>query len=130
MLQLGAYIAITLFIGKVSLIHADSGLPPFARDILEREGISIKELKNNRNLRKEWLRKLRARRGQETSEKQFQALQGGDFYGVIITNNLFHPLGYRGPKPLGSPFKLIGTIVYNEVSRSKALIQNNKNHQL
>ena len=130
LLKLGFYIAIVLLIGTTPpIIFADSNLRPFVQQIFDREGISIEELKNNPELRKAWLKKLRVRRTEETLEEQRQALPESEFYGVIITNNLFRPLGYRKPKPQ-RPFKLIATVVYPETGKNCALIQSTKDQQL
>ena len=129
LLKLGLYIAIVLLIGTTPSIYADSNLQPFVQQIFDREGISIEELKNNPELRKEWLKKLQVRRSEETLVEQRQAFPEDDFYGVIITNNLFRSLGYSEPKPQ-RPFKLIATIVYPGTSKNCALIQSTKDQQL
>ena len=131
LLKFWFHIAIILLIGKDSLIHADSGLSPFVQDVIEKKGTSIKELKENHDLRKEWLKQLRSRRSQETSDEQFEALQRSDYYGIIVANNIFRPLGYRKPKKQ-QPFKLIATIIAHETgkNRNMALIQSTKNHLL
>ncbi|MCZ6675810.1 MAG: hypothetical protein O7E52_01035, partial [Candidatus Poribacteria bacterium] len=48
---------------------------------------------------------------------------------VIVTHNLFRPLGYREPKP-GPSFELIATVVDPQAGKSKALIRNNKTQQI
>ena len=128
-LKLRFFIAIVLLIGTTPPIYADSHLQPFVQEILDKEGISIEELKNNPELRKEWLQKLRVRRTEETLAEQRQAFPEDNFYGVIITNNLFRSLGYSKPKPQRS-FELIATVVYPEMGKNCALIQSTKDQQL
>ena len=129
LLKLGFYIAVVLLIGTTPPLYADPNLQPFVQQIFEREGISIEDLKNNPELRKEWLQQLRARRTEETLAEQRQAFPEDDFYGVIITNNLFRSLGYSKPKPQ-RPFKLIATVVYPETGKNCALIQSTTDQQL
>ena len=51
-----------------------------------------------------------------------------NFYQVIITNNLFRPLGWSKPKP--SPaFELIATVMKSN-DQHKALIRNTRNRTL
>lgn len=51
-----------------------------------------------------------------------------NFYQVIITNNLFRPLGWTEPKPM-PPFELIATVMKANGER-KALIRNTRNRKL
>ena len=47
-------------------------------------------------------------------------------YNVIVTNNLFRPLGYKPPvprSPLKAQIHLIGTIIYRDGSESKAVVR-------
>ena len=47
-------------------------------------------------------------------------------YNVIVTNNLFRPLGYKPPvprSPLKAQIRLIGTIIYHDGAKSKAIVQ-------
>ena len=52
-----------------------------------------------------------------------------DYYQVIITNNLFRPLGWTKPKPPPA-FELIATVMKTNSRRHKALIRNTRNRQL
>ena len=52
-----------------------------------------------------------------------------DFYQVIITNNLFRPLGWTKPKPM-PPFELIATVMKANSRLHKALIRNTRNRKL
>lgn len=128
LLKFWFHIALMLLTDTIPLIYADSNLQPFVQEILDREGISIEELKNNPELRKEWLKQLRVRRSEKILDEQRQALPESEFYGVIVTNNLFRPLGYRKPNPQ-RPFKLIATIVNPKTSKNRALIQSTKDQQ-
>lgn len=51
-----------------------------------------------------------------------------DFYQVIITNNLFRPLGWTKPKPPPA-FELIATVI-KQNGEHKALIRNTRNRKL
>lgn len=51
-----------------------------------------------------------------------------DFYQVIVTNNLFRPLGWRKPKS-NPAFELIATVIKPN-GKHKALIRNTKNRKL
>ena len=51
-----------------------------------------------------------------------------DFYQVIVTNNLFRPLGWT--KPISAPaFELIATIMRSD-GRHKALLRNARNRKV
>ena len=52
-----------------------------------------------------------------------------NFYQVIITNNLFRPLGWTKPKPK-PPFELIATVMKTNSRLHKALIRNTRNQKL
>lgn len=51
-----------------------------------------------------------------------------DYYQVIITNNLFRPLGWTKPKPLPR-FELIATVMKSD-GRHKALILDTRNRKV
>lgn len=51
-----------------------------------------------------------------------------DFYQVIVTNNLFRPLGWTKPKPKPA-FELIATVI-KQNGEHKALIRNTRNRKL
>ena len=90
------------------------------------------ELDNKRNidlidkeLRRKWLVRLRRLRG---TEEKVEPQVGNDFYKVIVTNNLFRPLGYR--KPIPAPvFELLATVISHKSGKSKALLRNNKDRK-
>lgn len=88
LLKFWFHIVVILLAGIVLPIYADSNLQPFVQEIFDREGISIEDLKNNPELRKEWLKKLRLTRSEEILDEQRQAFPESEFYGIIITNNL------------------------------------------
>jgi len=52
-----------------------------------------------------------------------------DFYQIIVSNNLFRPLGYRKPKR-SSSFELIATLIDRDTGKNKALIQNTQNGEI
>ena len=52
-----------------------------------------------------------------------------NFYQVIISNNLFRPLGWTKPKPKPA-FELIATVMKSDSRLHKALIRNTRNRQL
>ena len=101
-------------------------VPPEVKKMLENEGVTIADLKNDRELRRRWLVRLRRLRG--TKEKVKPRVRN-DFYKVIITNNLFRPLGYKKPTP-GPMFKLLATVVDRKSGKSKALLRNNKDRKI
>ena len=91
------------------------------------EEISEKaDLKNDRELHNERLPQLREMRDKREIEGKPSA---ASFYGVIVTNNLFRPLGYRKPKQ-GPSFQLIATVIDSENGKSRALVQNNRNRRI
>ena len=128
------YIAIAFFTIRILPVSGEMDIPPFAKEILEKEGISISDLHKDPELRKKWLRKFRDMGGKEQNDKAPKDV-GVDlnpdpqFYKVITENNLFRPLGYRKEKP-GPPFELIATVVNHESSESKALIRSNADQQV
>lgn len=128
------HLTIALFAIRILPASGDIEIPPFAKEILEKKGISIADLQNDPELRKKWLRKFRDMGGNKQNDKTPDSV-GVDlnpdpqFYKVITENNLFRPLGYRKEKP-GPPFELIATVVNHESSESKALIRSNTNQQV
>ncbi len=86
--------------------------------MLENEGVTIADLKNDGELRREWLVRLRDVRGTKKREKRGS---GDDFYKVIVTNNLFRPLGYRKPNP-GPAFEVLATLIDRKSVKSKVLL--------
>ena len=52
-----------------------------------------------------------------------------DFYQVIITNNLFRPLGYRKPSP-PPPYQLIATVINHGKATNKALLRRRKDGRM
>ena len=148
------YITITLlFFVEISPVNGDPGtaaatqpedfdIPPFAKEMLEKEGLTVEDLKTDRELRSKWLKKfqtMQARKEDKPSAKRSYAASVGagflnpvpakDFYKVLVDNNLFRPLGYRKRKP-GSPFELIATVVDRETDKSKALIRSNSDQKI
>lgn len=104
--------------------YGDFKLPPKVMDLLRKEGVTIADLKNDSNLRRKWLQRLRVMGGVEP-EKPVE----DDFYQVIITNNLFRPLGYRKPRP-PPPYQLIATVTNHEHGTNKALLRRSKDGRM
>ena len=63
------------------------------------------------------------------SHSLFARLIQPDFYQVIITNNLFRPLGWTKAKPKPA-FELIATVMKTNSRLQKALIRNTRNRKL
>ena len=106
--------------------HGEFNLPPKVMGLLRKEGVTITDLKNDSNLRRRWLERLRVLGGAEPAKPTGV---GGDFYQVIITNNLFRPLGYRKPRP-PPPYQLIATVTNHEHGNSRALLRRNKDGRM
>ena len=102
--------------------YREFNLPPKVMDLLRKEGVTVTDLKNDSNLRRRWLERLRVLGGAEPAKPTGV---GGDFYQVIITNNLFRPLGYRKPSP-PPPYQLIATVIDREHGNNRALLRRNK----
>jgi len=96
------------------------------KKMLEKEGVTITDLKDDEGLRSEWLPQLREMRDKREMGGKPSATS---FYGVIITNNLFRPLGYRKPRQ-GPLFQLVATVIDSENGESRALVQNNRNRRI
>ena len=84
------------------------------------------DLKNDRELHSERLPQLREMQDKKEIEGKPSA---ASFYGVIVTNNLFRPLGYRKPKQ-GPSFQLIATVIDSVNGKSRALVQNNRDRRI
>ncbi len=134
------YITIALFSIGILPVSGEMDIPPFAKQVLEKKGISIADLQNDPELRRKWLRKFRDMGGKKENDKtsgQHSRPEGvgvdlnpaPQFYKVVIDNNLFRPLGYRRAKP-GPPFDLIATVVARTSGGSKALIRSNADRQV
>lgn len=128
------YITIALFSIRILPVSGDMDIPPFAKEILEKKGITIADLQRDPELRKKWLRKFRDMGGKKENGKTSEGVgidlnPAPQFYKVITENNLFRPLGYREAKP-GPPFELIATVVNHESAGSKALIRSNADRQV
>lgn len=105
--------------------RAEISVPSHVKEMLEHEGVTIADLKSDSELRRKWLVRLRSLRGiKEKAESRVVK----DFYKVIITNNLFRPLGYRKPTK-GPVFELLATVIDRKSSKSKALLRNNKDRK-
>ena len=104
--------------------HGGFNLPPKVVDMLRKEGVTIADLKNDSNLRRRWLERLRIMGGMEPTKPAKE-----DFYEVIITNNLFRPLGYRKPRP-PPPYQLIATVTNHESGNNKALLRRARDGRL
>lgn len=84
------------------------------------------DLKNDRELHSERLPQLREMQDKKEIEGKPSA---ASFYGVIVTNNLFRPLGYRKPQQ-GPSFQLIATVIDSVNGKSRALVQNNRDRRI
>ena len=106
--------------------YGEFNLPPKVVELLRKEGVTITDLKRDSNLRRRWLTRLRILGGMEPTEP---AGTGEDYYQVIITNNLFRPLGYRKPRP-PPPYQLIATVTNHETGANKALLRRTKDGRI
>ena len=106
--------------------YGEFNLPPKVIELLRKEGVTITDLKNDSNLRRKWLQRLRVLGGVEPEQP---AGTGDDFYQVIITNNLFRPLGYRKPRP-PPPYQLIATVTNHDHETNRALLRRNKDGRI
>ena len=117
-------------IGSQNAQNQDSdsefNVPSRAKKMLKKEGVAIANLKKNKELRSERLPQLREMRDRREIEGKPSA---ASFYGVIVTNNLFRPLGYRKPKQ-GPLFQLIATVIDSENGKGRALVQNNRDRKI
>ena len=117
-------------IGNQNAQNQDSddelNIPSRVKEMLEKEGVTIADLKNDKEFRSEWLLQLRDMRDKKEIEGKPSAAR---FYGVIVTNNLFRPLGYRKPRQ-GPPFQLIATVIDSENGKSRALVQNSRDRRI
>lgn len=106
--------------------------------LLNEEEITVEDLKKNPELRQRWLKQLRKMRGLPTQQEKLVGLEDrteglikiGDFYKVIISNNLFRPLGYSQSKSSVSPFELVATVIDSKTDTGKALIFSNRNRKI
>lgn len=106
--------------------YGEFNLPSKVVELLRKEGVTITDLKNDNNLRRRWLTRLRILGGMEPTES---AGTGEDYYQVIITNNLFRPLGYRKPRP-PPPYQLIATVTNHESGANRALLRRAKDGRI
>ena len=106
--------------------YGEFKLPPKVMELLRKEGVTITDLKNNSDLRRKWLQRLRVLGGVEPAKP---AGTGDDFYQVIITNNLFRPLGYRKPRP-PPPYRLVATVTNHDHETNRALLRRNKDGRI
>lgn len=106
--------------------YGEFKLPPKVMELLQKEGVTITDLKNDSDLRRKWLQRLRVLGGVEPAKP---AGTGDDFYQVIITNNIFRPLGYRKPRPPPA-YRLIATVTNHEHGTNKALLRRNKDGRM
>ncbi len=104
--------------------YGEFNLPPKVMELLRKEGVTISDLKNDSNLRRKWLNRLRVLGGAKPAKPA-----GDDFYQVIITNNLFRPLGYRKPSP-PPPYQLIATVINHGQATNKALLRRRKDGRM
>ena len=136
-------IAVTLF-SIISFVRGDSGIPKLISELLEEKGITVEDLKKDSEHRQQLLKQLREVRGLPTQHKGRDEVENqldnfshtgdlikmDDFYKVIISNNLFRPLGYAQSKSSTPPFELIATVIEAETGKGKALILSNRNRKV
>lgn len=129
-----------LFCGLVVLIGVvtfgksadETEVPKLIQMFLEKEGISLDELKSRPHLLKQWKQSLYRIRGKELMQTQklllpqrnFGKFPPASYYQVIIDNNIFRPLGYKKYQ-WTLKLELIGTITYADSSENKAIILSN-----
>ena len=104
--------------------YGEFKVPPKVMELLRKEGVTIADLRNDSNLRRKWLERLRVLGGVKPAKPA-----GDDFYQVIITNNLFRPLGYRKPSPR-PPYQLIATVINHGQAINKALLRRSKDGRM
>ena len=92
----------------------------------KKQEVTIVDLKDDEGLRSERLPQLREMQDKKEIEGKPSA---ANFYGVIVTNNLFRPLGYRKPKQ-GPSFQLIATVIDSVNGKSRALVQNSRDRRI
>ena len=117
-------------IGNQNAQNQDSddelNVPSRVEETPEKEEVTITDLKDGEGLPSERLPQLRETRDKKETERKSSAAR---FYGVIVTNNLFRPLGYRKPRQ-GPSFQLIATVIDSENGKSRALVQSSKDRRI
>ena len=118
----------------------DAEIPTLIKEWLEEKGMTLEDLKERPELRREWLKQLQQIRGVPAQHGGAENLEGAihtdkltkvsDFYKVIVENNLFRPLGYKRRKFSRPPFELIATIIYVKAGKNKALIRSNRTRKV
>ena len=106
--------------------NRELSVPSRVEEAPEKDKMTIANLKNDKELHSERLPQLREMQDKKEMEGKPSA---ASFYGVIVTNNLFRPLGYTKPRQ-GPSFQLIATVVDSENGKSKALVQNSKDRRI
>ena len=104
----------------------ESNIPSRVKEVLEKGEGTIADLKDDEGFPSERLPQLQEMRDKKETKRKLSA---ASFYGVIVTNNLFRPLGYRKPKQ-GPSFQLIATVIDGENGKNRALVRNNKNQRI
>ncbi len=104
----------------------ESNVPSRVKEMLEKESVAIANPKDGEGLPSERLPQLQEMRDKREMEGKPSA---ANFYRVIVTNNLFRPLGHRKPKQ-GPSFQLIATVIDSENGKSRALVQNSKDRKI
>ena len=127
----------------VAFAEDSSGIVTRISTLLNEEEITLEDLKEDPELRQRWLKQLRKMRGIPTQQQKVDGVENriessihtegliriGDFYKVIISNNLFRPLGYGQAKSSTPPFELVATVFDSKSGKGKALILNNRNRK-
>ena len=134
-----SFVVIAFFFVILSAIGS-SAIPTLIKERLEEKGMTLEDLKERPELRREWLKQLQQIRGVPAQHEGAENLEGAihtdkltkvsDFYKVIVENNLFRPLGYKRRKPSRPPFELIATIIYSKAGKNKALIRSNRTRKV
>ncbi len=149
-LYIGSYRPLALFFvafisfSTVTFAEDSSGIVTRISALLNEEEITVEDLKENPELRQRWLKQLRKMRGLPTKQGKLEGVEDrlesslhteglikiGNFYKVIINNNLFRPLGYGQSKSSVPPFELVATVIDSKRGKGKALILSNRNRKI
>ena len=98
----------------------------YTKEMPGRAEVPKADPKNDNELRSERLPQPREMRDKREIEETPSA---AGFYDVIVTNNLFRPLGYRKPRKSPS-FQLVATVIDSKNGKNRALVQNNRNGKI
>lgn len=105
-------------------------IPLFLQKVMEEEGISRKDLRDNPKLREKLKEKIKTIHSPSSlTEERKEVKSEEDYYRVIVEKNLFRPLG-TGAEKKGPLFMLLGTVIAKSKEEvNKALIKDLKTNQ-